>query len=435
MRKGRKMDNLLLYLLKVSVVTMLLYLCYILFFSKDTFYFRNRIFLIGLLLLSIIIPLLNVFNLFATESSIENTSSIKSIILSGTTLEAIVSNKITSFDLNSILIWIYFLVTGLFLLRIISSVAQTLMMIRKGTIQNTKFPKVVLSEMEHPPYSFFPYVVIPKKTYESSDYLEILEHETAHIKQGHTFDLFFSELLIAFLWFNPFMWLIKRSIVLNHEYLADNFSLKSSCNVKEYQYKLLNIPTSLMNVPLAHNFSSLIKNRIVMINKKPTRNYATLKSLIILPVVAILFVMFSFKPENTLTNTGNQKPLFSKTSESEILVFLAKNTGYPQEARSSSDTGKVFVVVKMNKGGVIKECKAFTDKKAVNVPLLPEIVIVGYKPSGGTSATKSTKATSNEHPTLKTECLRVTNTLSDVKIPEWKDKDMEFAIQFKFALK
>jgi hypothetical protein len=90
----------------------------------------------------------------------------------------------------------------------------------------------------------------------------------------------------------------------------------------------------------------------VMINKKPTRNYATLKSLIILPVVAILFVMFSFKPESTLRNTGNQKPLFSKTSESEILGFLAKNTGYPQEARSSSDTGKVFVVVKMNMGGV-----------------------------------------------------------------------------------
>jgi hypothetical protein len=288
--------------------------------------------------------------------------------------------------------------------------------------------------MDHPPFSFFPYVVIPKKTFESGDYLQILEHETAHIKQGHTFDLLFSELLIACLWFNPFMWLIKRSIILNHEYLADNLTLKSSCNVKEYQYKLLNIPTSLMNVPLAHNFSSLIKNRIVMINKKPTRNYAALKSLIILPVVAILLVMFSFKSEKILMNNGNQKPLFSKTSESEILAFLAKKTVYPQEAINSSDTGQVFVIVKMNKGGVIKECKAFTDKKAVNVPRLPEIVIVGYKPSSGASAAKSIKANSNEHHTLRSECLRVANNLSDIKIPEWNDKDMEFAIQFKFVL-
>jgi hypothetical protein len=289
--------------------------------------------------------------------------------------------------------------------------------------------------MEHPPFSFFPYIVIPKKTFESGDNLEIIEHETAHIRQGHTFDLLFSELLIAFLWFNPFMWLIKRSIILNHEYLADNFSLKSSCNVKEYQYKLLKIPARLMNVPLAHNFSSLIKNRIVMINKKPTRNYAALKSIIILPALAILFVMFSFKPESNQTNTGNEKPLFSKTSESEILVFLAKNTGYPQEAKSSSDTGKVFVVVKMNKGGVIKECKVFTDKNAVKVPLLPEIVVVGYKPSGGTNAASSEKANANEHAALKTECLRVTHKLSEVKIPEWKDKNMEFAVAYKFTLK
>ena len=429
------MDNFLLYLFKVSVVSMLLYLCYILFFSKDTFYFRNRIFLIGLLLLSIIIPLLNVFNQPAAESSVEYTDSIKSIILSGSSLEATISEKITSFDLNSILIWIYFLVTGLFLARIINSVAHTFMIIRKGVMQNTRFPRVVLSEMDHPPFSFYPYVVIPRKTCESSYYPEILNHETAHIRQGHTFDLLYSELLIAILWFNPFMWLIKREIVLNHEYLADNLSLKNSCNVKEYQYKLLNIPNSLINVPLAHNFSSLIKNRIVMINKKPTSNYAILKNLIILPVVAVLFVLFSFKPNNSLTNSGNQKPLFSRTSESEILVFLAKNTGYPQEARISSDTGKVFVVVKMNKGGVIKDCKAFTDITAVNVPLLSEIVIAGYKPSGGTGAAASTFAKSDEHPALKTECLRVSNTISEVKIPEWNEKDMEFAIPFKFVLK
>lgn len=430
------MDNLLLYLLKVSVGTMLLYLCYILFFSTDTFYLRNRIFLIGLLLVSMIMPLLNVFNLFATESSIENTNSIKSIILSGSSFESTISEKITSFDLNSILIRIYFLITGLFLLRILSSVAQTFMIIQKGTIQNTKFPKVVLSEMKHPPFSFFPYVVIPKKTFESGDYLEILEHETAHIRQGHTFDLLFSEFLTAFLWFNPFMWLIKRSLVLNHEYLADYFSLKGSCNVKEYQFKLLKIPSSLMNVPLAHNFSSLIKKRIVMINKKPTRNYATLKSLIILPVVAILFVMFSFKPESRQTNSGNQKPLFSKTSESEILVFLAKNTGYPQEAKTAGDTGSVFVILKMGKGGKIIESNAITQESKITVPILKEIDIVAYTPPvSGHEKIIGSRNPNADHPHLKTECLRVVNTLGNCQIPEWKDKDMEFAIAFKFMLK
>ena len=429
------MDNFLIYLIKLSVGTMLFYLSYILLFSKDTFYLRNRIFLLLLSLLSIIIPLLKDYNFFVGNSTIEHANSMNNIILSGIIIGESVSEKITSFDLNNLYIWLYFSISGLFLLRVLISLTRTFIIIRKGTIQDIKFPKVVLSEMNHPPFSFFPYIVIPKKIYNSGDYLEILAHEKAHIKQGHTFDLIFLELLIVFLWFNPFMWLIKRAMVLNHEYLADNFSLKSSFSIKEYQYKLLNFPDSLMNVPLAHNFSSLIKNRIFMINKRPTRNIAALKSIIILPLAAILFVMFSFKPDFNSTYNGYQEPLFSKSSETEILKFLSINTGYPQEAKNSSDTGRVFVVVKMNKGGVIKECKAFTDIKGINVPLLNEMVIVGYKPSIGLSTAKFARTTSNEHLTLKTECLRVTNKLKDVKIPEWNENDLEFAIPFKFTLK
>jgi hypothetical protein len=345
------------------------------------------------------------------------------------------SEKINSVDLSNLFTWFYLTIAGFFLLRTLLSVARTSMIIRKGTVQDSKFPRVVLSDIEHPPISFFPFVVIPGKIFNSADYPEILAHEMAHVRQGHTFDLLLSELLLVFLWFNPFMWLIKRSMILNHEYLADNYSLKGSSSVKEYQYKLLNIPKGLMYVPLAHNFSSLIKNRIVMINKKPTHNYATLKNIIILPVAAILFVMFSFKPESNSTGNGYQKSLFSKSSESEILKFFAMNTGYPQEARNSNDTGKVFVVVRMNKGGVIKECKAFIEKKGINVPFLEEIIIVGHKPSAGQITATREKSTGNEHPTLKTECLRVANKLMEVKIPEWKDNDMEFAIPVTFTLK
>jgi beta-lactamase regulating signal transducer with metallopeptidase domain len=429
------MDNLLLYLLEVSIGISLFYLSYILFLSRDTFYLRNRIFLIGALLLSILIPLMKVFNIASFVSKSESSNVINGIISSGTVIGANVSEKIISFDLNNLLFWIYFSISTLFLLRLLISVIRTLFIIQQGALIDPRFPKVIISDSDHPPFSFFPYIVIPEKTYESADYSQILKHENAHITQGHTFDLMLTELIISLLWFNPFIWLIKRSMVLNHEYLADNISIKGSCTVKEYQYKLLNIQAGLMSVPLAHNYYSLIKNRIIMINKRPTRNFAALKSIIILPVVVILFVMFSFKPDSDQANTGNQKPLFSKTSESEILLFLARNTTYPQEARNASDTGNVFVVVKMNKGGIVKECKAFTEKKGINVPFLEEIVIVGYKPSHGQGIVKNGKSGGNEHLALKTECLRMANKLAEVKLPEWKDKDMEFVIPIKFTLK
>ena len=295
--------------------------------------------------------MLNLFNIFAAETTSGHANPVNMFIISGTNIGTTVSEKITSYDLNYIFIGLYFLYYRSFS-------GESNCQCSADTDDNPvircpdkSFPMVILTDLEHPPFSFFPYVVIPRTTFENGDCAEILAHEKAHVRQGHTFDLLLSELMIVFLWFNPFIWLIKRSMVLNHEYMADNFSLKSSGSIKEYQYKLLNIPNRLMNVPLAHNFSSLIKNRIIMINKKPTRNYAALKNIIIIPVVAILFIMFSFKPESGPGNNGYQTNLFSKTSESEILKFIAVNTGYPQEAKSTSDTGSIYVMVKMNKGG------------------------------------------------------------------------------------
>jgi len=424
------MDNLILYLLKVSVASMVLYLCYLLLFSRDTFYRRNRILLIGILLVSILLPFLKISGFFPAHADSVSTNPVIVLISSGSNIGAAVTEKITSFDLNNFLLWLYFSVTGIILLKVLVSLAKTCMIIRKGTILENGFPKVVITDKEYPPFSFFSNIVIPRKIYEEGDYLEILRHENAHVRQGHTFDLLLTELLIPFLWFNPFIWLIKRSVILNHEYLADNLTIKSAPSVKEYQYKLLSIAKYQMNIPLANNFSSLIKNRIIMINKKPTRNYAALKSIMILPVVAILFVLFSFKPEsNTLVN-GSQGQLFSKSSEAEISKFVAKNVLYPLEAKNLSDTGRFFVVVKMNKGGVVKDCKFFTEKSKVEVPILEQIIAVAYK-NNSTSVAKSDK----EHLALKAECLRIANKLSELQIPEWKDKNVEFAISINFQLR
>ncbi|MBK9391873.1 MAG: hypothetical protein IPN68_17390, partial [Bacteroidetes bacterium] len=119
--------------------------------------------------------------------------------------------------------------------------------------------------MSAPSISFFPYAVIPSEVYNSGNYTDILDHESAHLRQGHTFDLLLSEIFIAFQWFNPFAWLIKRSVVLNHEYLADQvFVINRS--IKDYQYRLLNIAGEVKAVSLAHTFNSLIKSRIIMIN-------------------------------------------------------------------------------------------------------------------------------------------------------------------------
>ena len=231
---------------------------------------------------------------------------------------------------------------GLLMLRIIVSLISTYRIINKGSVKNDQFPKVIVSENQLPPFSFFPYAVIPVEEYENGNYIDLLDHEFAHIRQGHTFDLLLSELFIAFQWFNPFVWFIKRSIILNHEYLADHVSVNNK-SVKEYQYRLLNFQTGLKHISLAHNFNSLIKNRIIMINKKPTRKYATLKNILILPVVA--FVVYAFAtPEyhfSAAPSNDNALSIYQPTVifQKEVKGIVLKEDGSPLEGVYIGSTG------------------------------------------------------------------------------------------------
>ncbi len=306
------MDNLLLYLLKVSAGITLLYLCYLLFFRKDTFYRRNRIFLILTLLLPTVFPVLKIPVLSDAVTPAAPVIAMENTVFSESAYETTISGTINSFDYNGLFIWIYFTIAGILLLRIVVSLLSTYRIIKKGTVKNGQLPRIIISGDQLPPFSFFPYAVIPVEEYLSENYTDILDHEAAHIRQGHTFDLVLSELFIAFQWFNPFVWFIKRSIALNHEYLADNISLRNK-SVKDYQYMLLHFQTELRNIFMAHSFNSLIKNRIIMINKKPTGKYAMLKNILILPVV--LFAVYSFAtPDYRYVASTNDTSIISDTS-------------------------------------------------------------------------------------------------------------------------
>lgn len=282
------MNNLLTYLLSVSFGTTLLYLCYLLLFRKDTFYNRNRILLILILLLPMVFPAIKIPVVSVIESPGGQAILANNLTPAETPIIPTIPAEVESFNYNRLIAQIYFTITALLILRIIISLIRTYMIIRKGEVKCGQFPKVIVSELAIPPFSFFPYAVIPAEDYKRGNYNDLINHEFAHIRQGHTFDLLLCELFIAFQWFNPVIWLIKRSVLLNHEYLADRVTIRNNKSAKEYQYRLLNFRSGLKTLKLAHSFNSLIKNRIVMINKKPTRKFATLKTLLMIPLVVCL---------------------------------------------------------------------------------------------------------------------------------------------------
>jgi TonB family protein len=128
----------------------------------------------------------------------------------------------------------------------------------------------------------------------------MLAHELEHVRQGHSFDVIILELLTAFQWFNPFMWMLRRAIRENHEYLADQAVLNSGVSRGEYKKLLINQFVGGQLI-IANNFNySIIKNRIKMMSKIKSSKLATTKAIFGVLVAVALFVAFACEQKESV---------------------------------------------------------------------------------------------------------------------------------------
>ena len=99
------------------------------------------------------------------------------------------------------------------------------------------------------------------------------------------------EILCIFFWFNPVVWLLRKEIRQNLEFLADEQVVNSGYNRKNYQYHLLRLSHQSTAVPIVNNFNvSQLKKRIIMMNKKKTSRIGLLKYAFLLPVTGLLIL-------------------------------------------------------------------------------------------------------------------------------------------------
>jgi len=150
---------------------------------------------------------------------------------------------------------------------------------------------VILSDEEGMPYSFFRYTFINRRLYERGAHLEeLLLHEDVHGRQFHSADILFAELLKVVQWYNPFAWLMMKSIRLNHEYIADEKVLASQ-NKDTYQLLLVDMELANQSNCLTSDFNnSLTKKRLEMMNKKNYGKSAVIGKLATVPLIGSLFL-------------------------------------------------------------------------------------------------------------------------------------------------
>lgn len=167
--------------------------------------------------------------------------------------------------------------------------------------------RLVVSSVEIPSFSWGRTIVLSQADYKASAEAVLL-HEQAHLRCGHTLDLLWMELLIVLHWFNPAAWLLLRELREIHEYEADSGVLAHGIDATQYQLLLVrkSVGTRLYSMASGLRHSKL-KNRITMMLKKKTSDWARLKLLLFVPVAAGTLIAFA-QPEVKQTVEQVVKP-------------------------------------------------------------------------------------------------------------------------------
>ena len=264
------------------------------------------------------------------------------------------------------------------------------------------------------PFSFFRMVFLHPESHSDKETDEILTHECTHVSQWHSIDVILSEMMCMACWFNPFVWLLKREVRHNLEYLADNTVIQSGYDSKSYQYHLLGLAHHQSVTTLYNSFNVLhLKNRIMMMNKKRSPGIVRTKYLIFIPLVGILMLLSNIEAVARLTVR-----LANEATVSNAMVtatgILVDETGQPLIGAS--------VVVK---GG--KE-RTITDRKGAFSLEVPANAILRCSYQGRESQeVLAADMTNNTHLSLSSKSREMNEQVFTVveKMPSFPGGDAE----------
>ena len=312
-----------MYLLKLNLALIVLFGFYKLMFSGDTFFALRRATLIGMCLVAMLVPGLNCsYWINKSVGMVSMANEYAAIVLPAVT---VTPGGGGSIGWETTAMTIYTMVACLFLLRFFWQLVSIVRLRNKCRTTDINGTKVYLLESDEGPFSFFNWIFINPTKHNRQETDEIMTHELAHCRQLHSVDILFTELFAIVFWANPFVWLLKREVRLNLEYLADNNVLAGGTDSKKYQYHLLGLAYRKNVATISNNFNVLpLKKRIKMMNKQRTKRIAKVKYALYIPLAAALLVVSNIETvARDIANVAKAMPMAKASVKQEKMVDLS----------------------------------------------------------------------------------------------------------------
>lgn len=412
------MAEVLMYSAKSAAVLCMLYVPYTLLLHRDSFFRQNRLVLLGILLLSLVLPLCNVPWLSMDRQPVMHAAQVQMVeigipvqMVVPAEAEAAVERK-ASFPLFSLLTAIYMTGVCAVLLFRLWQMGCLHMALRRGCLwrQTEDGITVRCHAGRVAPYSWMRNIVISEQDYNESG-REIVLHETGHIRNGHSWDILLLTLVQMLQWWNPLAYMLGVSLRDLHEYEADDYVLRRGVSARAYQILLIKKAVGYGSYTFANNFNhSLTKKRITMMRRSKSNPWMRSKALYVIPVAALALSAFATPEivspaegvlsepeskgmENYLTGQAGGEENQQKAATMEVLKAPVAGNHLPAEAtyyvdgekmergiavrrivdgrevvlitRKGADGKETVTVVGSNKNNAVDEAKALLRKEGV----------------------------------------------------------------------
>ncbi|MES2419630.1 MAG: M56 family metallopeptidase [Bacteroidota bacterium] len=283
------MPDFFITLLKINIVLILFAAAYYLILRRLTFYVINRLFLVFGILFSTLYPFIDLTDFFNRQ----NDRVVAFMPKLNQKATALVPSDFIANNWQWISIFFYVGVVMMAIRLAIQFVSLYRMhkKSRPGSVANYK---VRILKEEVSPFSFWQTVYINPTLHKEIELDTILAHENIHVKEWHSLDIILAELSVVFYWFNPGVWLMKRAVKENLEFITDEKILKKGIDKKAYQYSLLDVGSLTASVAIVNNFNlSDLKKRIKMMNVKRSSKLTLSRYLLVLPILLVTTLAFT----------------------------------------------------------------------------------------------------------------------------------------------
>jgi len=317
------MEAYIVYIGKAAIGAGAFYIAYLLLFQHQKHFGFNRIYLPVSLALSFMIPLIT----FTTTKYIEPVNFDVNSFAYLAPVSGEIQQPVFVLEWYHYLFGLYLLGAAGFLFHLLLGHLKAIKIVKQSTVQQKFGVPVNITKKNVHPFSFFSKIVIAEKTLSHPELEMIVSHEKIHVREKHTLDILFTEIMFLLQWFNPFAWLLKDAVKNNLEYLTDHEIVKQY-NPQEYQLAMVSLAGEKGVAPFLTALNgSQLKNRIIMMKKKTENKFAIVKQLAVLPILAILVMGLSNKEVKTeVLKIGSEKNIEIQPEQSVINNLPATDT-------------------------------------------------------------------------------------------------------------